>query len=57
MVHLFFFFFFFFFEKTSFLFQLAFYGKCPKILYNKVSDRMAYANSVDSDQTASEGAI
>ena len=27
-------------------------GKCPKILYNKMSDKMAYANSVDPDQTA-----
>ena len=28
------------------------YGKCPKILYTKSSDKMAYANSVDPDQTA-----
>ena len=27
------------------------YGKCPKILYTKLSDKMKYANSVDSDQT------
>ena len=33
------------------------YGKCPKISYNKVSDKMAYANSVDPDQTAPEGAV
>ena len=25
------------------------YGKCPKIPYTKVSDKMAYANSVDPD--------
>ena len=25
---------------------------CPKILYTKVSDKMAYTNSVDPDQTA-----
>ena len=28
------------------------HGKCPKISYTKVSDTMAYANSVDPDQTA-----
>ena len=28
------------------------YGKCPKILYTKVANKMAYANSVDPDQTA-----
>ena len=28
------------------------YGKYPKILYNKSSDKMAYANSVDPDQSA-----
>ena len=28
--------------------------KCPKILYTKSSDKMACANSVDSDQTAPE---
>ena len=33
------------------------YGKCPKILYTKVSDKIAYANSVDPDQTAPEGAV
>ena len=27
------------------------YGKCPKISYTKVSDKMAYANSADPDQT------
>ena len=27
-------------------------GKCPKIPYTKVSDKMAYANSADPDQTA-----
>ena len=28
------------------------YRKCPNISYTKVSDKMAYANSVDPDQTA-----
>ena len=32
-------------------------SKCPKILYTKVSDEMAYANSTDLDQTAPEGAV
>ena len=32
-------------------------GKCPKISYTKVSYEMAYANSVDPDQTAPEGAV
>ena len=33
------------------------YSKCPKIPYTKVSDKMAYANSADPDQTAPEGAV
>ena len=33
------------------------YGKCPNISYTKVSEKMAYANSVDPDQTAPEGAV
>ena len=33
------------------------YGKCPKISYTKVADKMAYANSADPDQTAPEGAV
>ena len=32
-------------------------GKCPKILNTKWSDKMAYANSVDPDQTAPSGAV
>ena len=28
------------------------YCKCPKILYTKMADKMAYANSADPDQTA-----
>ena len=28
------------------------YGKCLNILYRKASDKMAYANSLDPDQTA-----
>ena len=31
------------------------YGKCPKNLYTKVFDKMAYANREDLDQTAAEG--
>ena len=31
--------------------------KSPKISYTKVSDKMAYANSIDPDQTAPEGAV
>ena len=30
-------------------------GKCPKILYTKVSDKMAYTNSADPDQIESDG--
>ena len=30
------------------------YVKCPKIYNTKVSDKMTYANSADSDQTAPE---
>ena len=33
------------------------YGKCPKISYTKVSDKMEYANSADPDQTAPKGAV
>ena len=33
------------------------YGKCPKISETKVSDKVAYANSADSDQTAPERAV
>ena len=35
------------------------YGKGPKILYIKYSDKMTYmyANSADTDQTAPEGAV
>ena len=32
-------------------------GKYPRILYIKVSDKIAYANSADPDQTAPEGAV
>ena len=34
--------------------HLSEYGKCPKISYTKVSDKMAYANSADPDP---EGAV
>ena len=33
------------------------YGKYPKNSNTKASDKMTYANSVDSDQTAPEGAV
>ena len=33
------------------------YSKRPKISYTEVSDKMAYANSIDPDQTAPEGAV
>ena len=33
------------------------YGKCPKILNTKVSDKMTFANSADPDQTAPGGAV
>ena len=36
---------------------LSYYSKCHKILCAKASDKMAYANSVDPDQTAPEGAV
>ena len=32
-------------------------SKCPKISYTLVSDKIAYANSADPDQTAPEGAV
>ena len=33
------------------------YIECNKIPYTKVSDKTAYANSADPDQTAPEGAV
>ena len=33
------------------------YGKCPKNSNTKGSDKKTYANSVDPDQTAPEGAV
>ena len=33
------------------------YGKCPEILYTKGANKMGYANSEDSDQTAPEGGV
>ena len=47
---------------NSSLFQTDFsltvtYGKYPKILCTKVSNKMAYANNIDPDQTAPEGAV
>ena len=37
--------------------NICIYGKCPKNLNTKVSDKMIYANSADPDQTAPEGAV
>ena len=33
------------------------HGKCPDILYTKVSNKMAYANSAHPGQTAPKGAV
>ena len=33
------------------------YDKCPQISYTNLSDKMAYANSGDPDQTAPAGAV
>ena len=33
------------------------YSKRPKILYTKVSHKMAYAQSADPDKTAPEGTV
>ena len=33
------------------------YDKCPKIMYTKVTDKLAYANSADLDQSAPKGAV
>ena len=30
------------------------YSECPKISYTKVTDKMAYANSADPDQSVPE---
>ena len=35
----------------SIVFYLISYSKCPKILHTKMSDKIAYVNSVDLDQT------
>ena len=36
---------------------VASYSKCLKISYTTVSDKIAYTNIVDPDQTAPEGAV
>ena len=36
---------------------LQWYGKCPKISYTKVANKMAYANSADPHQTVPEGGL
>ena len=33
------------------------YGKCPKLSYSKVANKMAYANSVDPDEPGPEGGV
>ena len=33
------------------------YSKCSKILYTKVSDKMAYPDCADPEQTAPDGAV
>ena len=33
------------------------YGKCPRILNTIMSDKIAYANTADPDQTAPDGAV
>ena len=33
------------------------HSKCPKILYTKVANKMAYANSADPDQTGPSGPV
>ena len=38
-------------------FKLCIYGKYPNNSNTKASDKMTYANSVDPDQTAPEGAV
>ena len=43
--------------RNDFLFCHVLHSKCPKILYIKMSNKMAYANIADPDQTVPEGAI
>ena len=38
-------------------YKYLYYGKCPKNSNTKASDKMTYANNVDPDQTAPEGAV
>ena len=33
------------------------YGKCPRISYPKIDDKMACSNSADPDQPAPEGIV
>ena len=39
------------------VFDSYWYGKCPKISFTNLSDKMAYANSADPDQTTPKGAV
>ena len=43
---------------VAYIYHLQFkFGKCPKISYTKVSNKTAYANSADPDQSIPEGAV
>ena len=44
-------------KATIFRCYLRRYGNCPRIFNTKWSDKMAFANSADPDQTAPEGAV
>ena len=33
------------------------YGKCPKISYTNITNKMAYANSPDPDQIVPKGVV
>ena len=48
---------FFFSTENRYFSYFSTYGKCPKISNSKVSDKMAYTNSADPDQTDPEGAV
>ena len=41
-------------QQKNIAFSIRHYCKCPKILYTKVSDKMAYINIADLEQTAPE---
>ena len=41
-------------SHCSVYYKICCHYKCPKLLYTKVTDKMAYVNSADPDQTAPE---